>query len=111
MCLGASFDNTLDALDGTFCSFEGGDDPDQDGIYPDPLPGGYQGAIRFASTLVRKLTLILIENRPRLRHRDPRIRDLHLVRVQRSRPHAVLHCASVRRVCQSSSSSSSCSCT
>ncbi|KAI0341890.1 subtilisin-like protein [Trametopsis cervina] len=40
---GASFDNTLDALDGTFCSFEGGDDPDQDGIYPDPLPGGYQG--------------------------------------------------------------------
>ncbi|KAI0093145.1 subtilisin-like protein [Irpex rosettiformis] len=40
---GASFNNLLDALDGSFCSFEGGDDPEQDGIYPDPSPGGYQG--------------------------------------------------------------------
>ena len=39
---GASFNNFLDALDGTFCTFEGGDDPTQDGIYPDPY-GGYQG--------------------------------------------------------------------
>ncbi|KAJ7200325.1 subtilisin-like protein, partial [Mycena pura] len=40
---GAGFDNWLDAVDGTFCTFEGGDDPDQDGIYPDPLPGGFKG--------------------------------------------------------------------
>ncbi|KAF8817086.1 subtilisin-like protein [Phlegmacium glaucopus] len=37
---GAGFDNWLDAVDGTFC---GGDDPTQDGIYPDPLPGGFKG--------------------------------------------------------------------
>ncbi|KAF7291889.1 Subtilisin-like protein [Mycena indigotica] len=41
--MGASFNNLLDALDGSFCSFEGGDDQENDGIYPDPLPGGYQG--------------------------------------------------------------------
>ena len=57
--VGAGFDNWLDAVDGSFCTFEGGDDPDQvcinlhsllymlltsrvqDGIYPDPQPGGY----------------------------------------------------------------------
>ncbi|KAF8817089.1 subtilisin-like protein [Phlegmacium glaucopus] len=39
---GASFDNWLDAVDGSFCTFEGGDDPTQDGIYPDPF-GGFQG--------------------------------------------------------------------
>ncbi|KAI0044219.1 hypothetical protein FA95DRAFT_1562476 [Auriscalpium vulgare] len=38
---GASFDNWLDAVDKSFCTFEGGDDPTQDGIYPDPLPGGF----------------------------------------------------------------------
>lgn len=59
-CLGAGFDNWLDAVDGSFCTFEGGDDPEQvssyvvcpnlndaecnqDGIYPDPLPGGFKG--------------------------------------------------------------------
>ncbi|KAJ7119731.1 subtilisin-like protein [Mycena epipterygia] len=40
---GAGFDNWLDAVDGSFCTFEGGDDPEQDGIYPDPLPGGFKG--------------------------------------------------------------------
>ncbi|KAJ7480634.1 subtilisin-like protein [Mycena latifolia] len=40
---GAGFDNWLDAVDGSFCTFEGGDDPNQDGIYPDPLPGGFTG--------------------------------------------------------------------
>ncbi|TBU54464.1 subtilisin-like protein [Dichomitus squalens] len=40
---GASFDNWLDAVDASFCTFEGGDDPTQDGIYPDPLPGGFNG--------------------------------------------------------------------
>ncbi|KAI0629798.1 subtilisin-like protein [Trametes polyzona] len=38
---GASFNNWLDAVDGSFCTFEGGDDPTQDGIYPDPVPGGF----------------------------------------------------------------------
>ncbi|GBE88831.1 Aorsin [Sparassis crispa] len=37
-----SFNNLLDALDGSYCTFEGGDDPSFDGIYPDPY-GGYQG--------------------------------------------------------------------
>lgn len=32
---GAGFDNWLDAVDGPFCTFDGGDDPEQDGIYPD----------------------------------------------------------------------------
>jgi tripeptidyl-peptidase I len=42
---GASFNNFLDALDGSYCTFEGGDDPSSglDGVYPDPLPGGYKG--------------------------------------------------------------------
>ena len=39
---GASFNNFLDAIDGSYCTYEGGDDPTQDGIYPDPY-GGYQG--------------------------------------------------------------------
>ncbi|KAH7883306.1 peptidase S8/S53 domain-containing protein [Phlebopus sp. FC_14] len=40
---GASFNNFLDALDGSYCSFEGGDDPNFDNIYPDNQPGGYAG--------------------------------------------------------------------
>ncbi|KAG9312225.1 peptidase S8/S53 domain-containing protein [Chiua virens] len=43
MVEGASFNNFLDALDGSYCTFEGGDDPSQDGIYPDNQPGGYTG--------------------------------------------------------------------
>ena len=39
----ASFNNFLDGIDGSYCTFEGGDDPTQDGIYPDPAPGGYKG--------------------------------------------------------------------
>ncbi|TFK53218.1 subtilisin-like protein [Heliocybe sulcata] len=39
---GASFNNFLDALDGSYCTFEGGDDPTQDAVYPDPY-GGYEG--------------------------------------------------------------------
>ncbi|OSC99915.1 subtilisin-like protein [Trametes coccinea BRFM310] len=42
---GASFDTLLDALDGSFCTFEGGDDPTADPSYPDPF-GGYQGALQ-----------------------------------------------------------------
>lgn len=43
---GASFNNFLDAIDGSYCTYEGGDDPTQDGIYPDPYgngTGAYKG--------------------------------------------------------------------
>lgn len=40
---GASFNNFLDAIDGSFCTFEGGDDPIQDAPYPDPVAGGFKG--------------------------------------------------------------------
>ncbi|KIJ66022.1 hypothetical protein HYDPIDRAFT_174767 [Hydnomerulius pinastri MD-312] len=44
MVEGASFNNFLDAIDGTYCTFEGGDDPTQDATYPDYYaPGGYTG--------------------------------------------------------------------
>ncbi|KZT01332.1 subtilisin-like protein [Laetiporus sulphureus 93-53] len=39
---GASFNNLLDALDASYCTFEGGDSPTYDATYPDP-DGGYQG--------------------------------------------------------------------
>ena len=51
---GASFNNFLDAIDGSYCTFEGGDDPTQDAVYPDP-DGGYQGPENcggFAATKV-----------------------------------------------------------
>ncbi|KAM3086466.1 hypothetical protein ACMFMF_000415 [Clarireedia jacksonii] len=37
---GASFNNFLDAIDGAYCTYDGGDDPNQDGIYPDPYGVG-----------------------------------------------------------------------
>ena len=40
---GASFNNFLDAIDGSYCTSNGGDDPLQDATYPDPFPGGYKG--------------------------------------------------------------------
>ena len=52
---GASFNTFLDAIDGSYCTFEGGDDPTQDPTYPDPLPGGYKGPLNcggFAATKV-----------------------------------------------------------
>lgn len=39
---GASFNDFLDAIDGSYCTFDGGDDPTQDTLYPNPN-GGYQG--------------------------------------------------------------------
>ncbi|KAF9807920.1 hypothetical protein IEO21_08015 [Rhodonia placenta] len=39
----ASFNNLLDALDGSYCTFEGGDDPEYDAMYPDPSGNGYEG--------------------------------------------------------------------
>lgn len=47
---GASFNNFLDALDGSYCTFEGGDDPSQDEIFPDNLPNGYNGAANCGTT-------------------------------------------------------------
>jgi tripeptidyl-peptidase I len=38
-----SFNNFLDAIDGSYCTYEGGDDPTQDSVYPDPDPMGYKG--------------------------------------------------------------------
>ncbi|KIJ66024.1 hypothetical protein HYDPIDRAFT_87864 [Hydnomerulius pinastri MD-312] len=43
MVEGASFNNFLDALDGSYCTYDGGDDPTQDAVYPDPYGGGYEG--------------------------------------------------------------------
>ncbi|EGO26346.1 hypothetical protein SERLADRAFT_436157 [Serpula lacrymans var. lacrymans S7.9] len=42
MIIEASFNNFLDAIDGSYCTFEGGDDPSEDSIYPDTTPGGYE---------------------------------------------------------------------
>ena len=52
---GASFNDFLDGIDASYCTFDGGDDPVQDATYPDPLPGGYQGPKNcggFAATKV-----------------------------------------------------------
>jgi tripeptidyl-peptidase-1 len=38
---GASFNNFLDAIDASYCTADGGDDPNEDGIYPDPYKGMY----------------------------------------------------------------------
>ncbi|KAK8009688.1 Aldo/keto reductase [Apiospora arundinis] len=38
-----SFNSFLDALDGSYCDYEGGDDPKQDGVFPNPDPKGFQG--------------------------------------------------------------------
>ncbi|KAK5710847.1 hypothetical protein LTR15_012824 [Elasticomyces elasticus] len=51
---GASFNNFLDAIDASYCTYQGGDDPTQDAVYPDPY-GGYQGPENcggFAATKV-----------------------------------------------------------
>ncbi len=38
-----SFNNFLDAIDASYCTTDGGDDPIQDAVYPNPRPGGYMG--------------------------------------------------------------------
>ena len=40
---GASFNNFLDGIDASFCTYEGGDDPNSDALYPDTATGGYKG--------------------------------------------------------------------
>ena len=56
---GASFNNLLDALDGSYCTFEGGDDPTQDGIYPDPFggPGAFEGEPTFGFSVSKPNSL------------------------------------------------------
>jgi len=54
---GASFNNFLDAIDGSYCTYQGGDDPTQDAVYPDPETGAgaYKGPENcggFAATKV-----------------------------------------------------------
>jgi tripeptidyl-peptidase-1 len=46
MVEGASFNNFLDGVDGSYCTYEGGDDPSQDATYPDTSrqSGAYKGA-------------------------------------------------------------------
>lgn len=45
MVTGGSFNTFLDAIDKSYCTFEGGDskDPNVDGQYPDTQPGGFNG--------------------------------------------------------------------
>ena len=52
---GASFNNFLDAIDGSYCTYRGGDSRTFDAVYPDPYPGGYKGPENcggFAATKV-----------------------------------------------------------
>ena len=52
LLIGASFNNFLDALDGDYCSFEGGDDPIQDASYPDKYSNGYHSESRTCSNII-----------------------------------------------------------
>lgn len=54
---GASFNNFLDAVDGSYCSFQGGDSPDQniDGQYPSTQPGGFTGPKNCGGALQTKV--------------------------------------------------------
>jgi len=47
---GASFNNFLDGIDSSYCSYEGGDDNTQDGIYSDPYSSTY--AYKYEPTKV-----------------------------------------------------------
>lgn len=39
---GASFNNFLDGIDASYCTYEGGDDPTFDATYPNPSSSGYK---------------------------------------------------------------------
>ncbi|PPQ72853.1 hypothetical protein CVT24_001181 [Panaeolus cyanescens] len=56
---GGGFDNWLDAVDAAFCTFDGGDDPTQDGIYPDPQGFNRQYNSKAKTHLDAFLTTIL----------------------------------------------------
>jgi tripeptidyl-peptidase-1 len=40
---GGDFNNFLDAIDGSYCTYDGGDLKGSDPVFPDPNPAGYQG--------------------------------------------------------------------
>ena len=69
LIIGASFNNFLDASDGAYCSFEGGDDPTQDASYPDTYPNGYHSESRTClnmlcfnvTTFLLRKTLPIVE--------------------------------------------------
>ncbi len=42
-------DTFLDALDASYCTYDGGDDPKYDAIYPDPYGGGYEGPLPYTN--------------------------------------------------------------
>ena len=52
----ATFDDFLDSIDGSYCTFEGGDDSTQDGVYPDTQLGGYTGMFVYLQTVHSDLT-------------------------------------------------------
>lgn len=41
-----TFNTFLDALDGSYCSYLGGDDANEDAVYPDPAGNGYDGPLQ-----------------------------------------------------------------
>ena len=41
-----TFNTLIDALDGSYCTYLGGDAPYLDPVYPDPAPGGYDGPLQ-----------------------------------------------------------------
>ena len=43
---GGSFNTFLDAIDGSYCTYDGGNDPKLDPTYPDPRPYGYKGRLQ-----------------------------------------------------------------
>ncbi|KYG49907.1 hypothetical protein M433DRAFT_58202 [Acidomyces richmondensis BFW] len=52
---GGSFNTFLDAIDASYCTYDGGDSPVFDPVYPDPYSGGYKGPLNcggFAATKV-----------------------------------------------------------
>lgn len=89
---GASFDNWLDAVDASFCTFEGGDDPSQDGIYPDP-DGGYTGMFTYFSILSRPLTAV--DRQGVMRYHQASKCCLNLIWTRRSECHRQVRSASV----------------
>ena len=66
--VGATFNDFLDSIDGSYCAFEGGDDPTQDGVYPDTQLGGYTGMFVCLSS----------ENRPFWSHGQKGLRRMEL---------------------------------
>ncbi|KAG1900706.1 uncharacterized protein F5891DRAFT_979944 [Suillus fuscotomentosus] len=47
MVEGALFNNFLDAIDGSYCMFKGGDDYTEDAQYSDPYGGGYEEYVKL----------------------------------------------------------------